>query len=48
MNVVDDAWAFLTTGANWSGSEGIWALLVQQLLITVTAVGHRKDVYRDL
>ena len=38
MNVVNDAWAFLTTGANWSGSEGIWALLVQQLLITITAV----------
>jgi len=38
MNVVNDAWAFLTTAANWSGSEGIWALLVQQLLITVTAV----------
>lgn len=38
MNVLHDAWAFLADGANWSGSEGIWTLLVQQLLITATAV----------
>jgi osmoprotectant transport system permease protein len=38
VNVLHDAWAFLADGANWSGSEGIWTLLVQQLLITATAV----------
>jgi len=38
MNVLHDAWAYLTSSGNWSGSEGIWALLVQQLLITATAV----------
>lgn len=36
--MLHDAWAFLADGANWSGSEGIWTLLVQQLLITATAV----------
>jgi len=38
MNVLHDAWAFLTSSGSWSGSEGIWTLLLQQLLITVTAV----------
>ena len=36
--MLHDAWAFLADGANWSGSAGIWTLLVQQLLITATAV----------
>lgn len=36
--MLHDAWVFLADGANWSGSEGIWTLLVQQLLITATAV----------
>lgn len=38
MTVIGDAWTYLTTGANWQGSEGLWALLVQQLLLTVTAL----------
>jgi len=33
-----DSWHYLTTAANWSGTEGIWHLLVQQLLLSVTAL----------
>jgi osmoprotectant transport system permease protein len=33
-----DAWTYLTDGANWHGSQGITTLLLQQLLLTVTAV----------
>jgi osmoprotectant transport system permease protein len=33
-----DAWTYLTTGSNWGGSEGMWHLLVQQLLLSVTAL----------
>ena len=32
MRNIGDAWDYLTTPANWQGSEGIWTLLVQQLL----------------
>jgi osmoprotectant transport system permease protein len=38
MTDVHDAWAYLTTGANWTGSEGMLHLLLQQLLLTVTAL----------
>ena len=38
MNVVSDAWAYLQDGSHWAGSDGIWHLLVQQLLLTVTAL----------
>lgn len=38
MNAVPDAWTYLTTAANWRGSGGLWALLTQQLLLTVTAL----------
>lgn len=38
MNAIPDAWTYLTTGANWRGSQGLWALLSQQLLLTVTAL----------
>jgi osmoprotectant transport system permease protein len=31
-------WEFLTDPANWSGSQGMGAYLVQQLLLTVTSV----------
>ena len=31
-------WAFLTDQSNWSGSQGMGAYLVQQLLLTVTSV----------
>jgi len=39
MTVFADTWAYLTDGANWSGDAGILALLLQQLLLTVTALG---------
>jgi osmoprotectant transport system permease protein len=38
MRNIRDAWDYLTTGANWHGPEGIWTLLVQQLLLSVTAL----------
>ncbi len=38
MNVVRDTWAYLTDPANWQGDQGIWHLLVEQLLISVTAL----------
>jgi osmoprotectant transport system permease protein len=36
--VLGDAFGYLTDGANWSGSNGIGAFAVQQLLLTVTAL----------
>ena len=33
-----DVFSYLTDGANWSGPNGITTLLVQQLLLTVTAL----------
>jgi osmoprotectant transport system permease protein len=38
MRNLRDAWHYLTTGSNWGGSGGMWHLLVQQLLITFTAL----------
>lgn len=38
MRNLRDAWQYLTTGSNWGGSGGMWHLLVQQLLITFTAL----------
>ena len=38
MRVFSDMWRYLSDGANWSGSDGIAALLGQQLLLTVTAL----------
>jgi osmoprotectant transport system permease protein len=38
MRNLRDAWDYLTTGSNWSGDEGIWHLLVQQLLLSFTAL----------
>lgn len=37
--MVGDALSYLFDGANWSGSGGMVALLFQQLLLTVTAMG---------
>jgi osmoprotectant transport system permease protein len=34
-----DTWHWLADGANWRGEQGLWHLLVQQLLLTVTALG---------
>lgn len=38
MRLVNDAWAYLTNGGNWTGDGGMGQLLVQQLLLTVTAL----------
>ena len=38
MRVLQDAWAYLTDGANWSGDGGMLALLLQQLLLTAGAL----------
>jgi osmoprotectant transport system permease protein len=38
MRNLRDAWTYLTTSANWKGDEGIWHLLVQQLLLSFTAL----------
>ena len=38
MNLLQDTWDYLTTGSHWTGADGIWTLLVQQLLISVTAL----------
>jgi osmoprotectant transport system permease protein len=38
MTVFGDMWAYLSDGASWTGSDGIAALLGQQLLLTVTAL----------
>ncbi len=36
--MIEDAFAYLLDGSNWSGSEGMLALLLQQLLLTATAL----------
>jgi osmoprotectant transport system permease protein len=38
MNVLRDAWHYLTTWANWTGDDGMLHLMTQQLLLTVTAL----------
>jgi osmoprotectant transport system permease protein len=38
MGVLGDAWRFLLDPASWTGDAGMARLLVQQLLITVTAL----------
>ena len=38
MNVLGDTWDYLLDGASWSGSGGMLQLLVQQLLLSVTAL----------
>ena len=38
MTVFGDTFSYLSDGANWSGNTGILHLLVQQLLLTVTAL----------
>ena len=38
MTVISDTWDYLTTAANWTGADGMLHLLVQQLLISVTAL----------
>jgi len=38
MNVFADTWAYLTDPASWTGAGGMLQLLVQQLLLSVTAL----------
>jgi osmoprotectant transport system permease protein len=38
MTVFSDTWRYLTTGANWSGDGGMLELLLQQLLLSVSAL----------
>lgn len=38
MTVFGDTWAFLMDGAHWSGDGGMLQLLVQQLLLTFSAL----------
>ena len=38
VTVFGDTWGYLSDGANWSGNTGILHLLLQQLLLTVTAL----------
>lgn len=39
MNIFADTWAYLSDPANWQGSGGLWARLLEQLLLTGTALG---------
>lgn len=38
MTVLGDTWRYLTDGANWSGEGGMLALLLQQLLLSFSAL----------
>ena len=38
MRLLSDAWAYLSDGSNWTGNNGMAELLVQQLLLTATAL----------
>lgn len=38
MRTFNETWDYLTTASNWTGADGIWTLLVQQLLISLTAL----------
>ena len=38
MTVLNDAWNYLSTWSNWTGDEGMLHLMVQQLLLTITAL----------
>lgn len=38
MDVFGDAWTYLADGAHWTGNGGMLELLVQQLLLSITAL----------
>lgn len=38
MNIFADTWRYLTDAANWQGDGGMWARLLEQLLLTGTAL----------
>jgi osmoprotectant transport system permease protein len=37
-NMVSQTWTDLTTGSHWTGQDGLWTLMVQQLLLSLTAL----------
>ncbi len=37
-NMVSETWGYLTTASHWTGQNGLWTLMVQQLLLSVTAL----------
>lgn len=39
MNLFAETWSYLLDGAHWTGDGGLLARLVEQLLLTVTALG---------
>jgi osmoprotectant transport system permease protein len=39
VTIFGDTWRYLADPANWEGSRGLAALLLQQLLLSVTALG---------
>ncbi|MGZ4496538.1 MAG: ABC transporter permease [Nocardioides sp.] len=38
MSVLHDTWAYLLAGSSWTGEQGLLHLMLQQLLLTVTAL----------
>jgi osmoprotectant transport system permease protein len=38
MRIIRETWDYLSTSSHWHGADGIWTLLVQQLLLSVTAL----------
>ena len=44
MNVFADTWSYLTDAANWQGEGGMLQLLVQQLLLSATALAAAMAV----
>ncbi|WP_030411498.1 ABC transporter permease [Streptomyces sp. NRRL S-1448] len=38
MNTLSAVWDWLTTGANWSGENGVWHRLVQHLVLTFSCL----------
>lgn len=38
MRTLRETWDYLTTSSHWHGADGIWTLLVQQLLLSFTAL----------
>ncbi len=39
MGVLPDAWTWLTTGANWTGTGGAWQRLGEHLFLTLVSLG---------
>lgn len=37
-NMVSETWAYLSDGSHWTGQDGLWTLMVQQLLLSLTAL----------